>query len=556
VSTPGFCPQCGVAALQEAIRCTGCEWMLPAGDDPHSARGLARALSAALGDGYAVIEEIGRGGFARVFRVHDIGLDRWLAAKVVAPELTTSAEIAERFRREAMTVARLVHPNIVPILFVPATPDMACYVMPLVDGESLAARLDREGAQPMVVAVSIAQDVAGALDVAHAAGIVHRDVKPDNILLEHASGRALLADFGIAKAADQQGRITSSGFVLGTPQYIAPEQAAGERALDARTDEYALAVVVFEMLAGRPPFTAPNAQALYALHVIAPVPDVRELRPEVPAAVAQALTRALAKDPAHRYPGAGTFAEALVAGLGRRSLRTSNAAVVDQVGADDVRLFRTTSASAAGDPGAAVAAAEDLGALRDALAAARAAARVAVEREHGLRAAEILGAIAARREDPRPALRHEVQDALAELAEERLLLDALARAWTGASADGQQVVERVLVALVPAAGWTLLDIARRDRRAELVLLADRIGALTDAAGEALAADPSPTVVSLLLTALSETQRPIATVERWLAVAMRHAHPDVRALALGVAAQRSPQLADRGASHATPVKDHS
>src|SRR5512135_3386815 len=197
MTTSGFCTACGAPAPADALRCASCGALLPPRDDPHDPRRVAHAVADALGKGYEVVEEIGRGGFARVFKVRDAGLDRWLAVKVIAPELTASPEATQRFRREVRTVARLVHPNIVPIYFVPAAADLACCVMPLVDGESLATRLRREGALPVAVACGIAQDVAAALEVAHAAGVIHRDVKPDNILLDGRSGRAMLTDFGI-----------------------------------------------------------------------------------------------------------------------------------------------------------------------------------------------------------------------------------------------------------------------------------------------------------------------------------------------------------------------
>jgi len=544
VTSPGFCTACGMAAGPEALRCAHCGALLPAGDGLTDPRRVARELGEALGAGYEVVEELGRGGFARVFRVHDLTLDRWLAAKVIAPELTASAEASQRFRNEAMTVARLVHPNIVPIYFVPSTVTLATYVMPLVSGESLAARLGREGPLPLIVAVGIVQDVAAALDVAHTAGVVHRDVKPDNILLEAESGRALLTDFGIAHGPRASGRITISGQVLGTPRYIAPEQAAGEREPDGRSDVYALGVVAFEMLAGRPPYDAANAQALFAQHVAAECPDLRQWRPDASAAVAASLKRAMAKDPADRFATAGAFAHALAAGLGRRSLRVSGATVVGHVGAGEVGLFRTTTAADVPDAGAAVRTAGDLGELRDGIAAVQGVIARAVWGGDVRRAAEAVATLAAGARDARPAFRREAASALQTSGKDPAVIEALARLWVRAEPGSQAAAEEALVSLMPDAAPPLLALARRERRADLVLLADRTGALGEAEAMALARDASPGIASLLLGALVESQRPPDVVERWLAAALRHQHADVRRAALAAAVQRGCALAER------------
>jgi HEAT repeat protein len=541
----GFCNACGVAAEAEALRCANCGAMLPPSDDPRDPRRVARALAETLGAGYEVVDEAGRGGFARVFRVRDLTLDRWLAAKVIAPELTASPDATERFRHEAMTVARLVHPNIVPIYFVPASAALACYVMPLVSGESLAARLKREGALPLSVAVGIAQDVAAALDAAHAAGVVHRDVKPDNILLEFQSGRALLTDFGIARAPRPGGRITTTGHVLGTPHYVAPEQAAGERELDGRTDQYALAVVLFEMLAGRPPFDATTAQALYALHVAAPRPDLRQWRPEVPPAATGAIERALAQDPAERFPSAGAFAAAVSAGLGRRSLRSSGSTVVERQATGDVRMFRaTTSDTVIGDARAALAAPTDLGAFRDAVQAVVASLAAALRSGEVARVAEVVRALAASSRDERPAFRQEAITALRACGANAAVVEALGRLWGQPGAGVQAAAEEALASLMPEAGAALIALARRDRRAELLLLADRTGALGEQDALALVRDPSAGVAGLLIGVLVESQRAPEAVERWLGAALRHPHAEVRRAALATSVQRGGALAER------------
>ena len=539
----GFCPSCGMTAGAAALRCGNCGAMLPPGEEAGDVRRVAQELAEALGAGYEVVEEIGRGGFARVFRIRDRQLDRWLAAKVILPELMASPETRERFRREAMTVVRLVHPNIVPIYFVPASGRLSAYVMPLIDGESLAARVSREGALPLPVAAGIVHDVACALDAAHALHVVHRDVKPDNILLETQTGRALLTDFGIARAPSAADRLTATGQVLGTPFYLSPEQASGDRAVDGRSDVYSLGVVAFEMVAGRVPFEAASAQALFAMHVAAPCPDVRQFRAEASAGLAAALERAMAKEPDARFDSAGEFDAAFAAGLARRSLRTSSASVLERMPAADVGLFRTASPVSVPDAGAAVLAATDLGALRDGLAAARAGLAQALREGNVRRAAEAVAALAAGARDARPAFRQEIVSTLEDWAKEAALVASLAQLWARPEPGSQELAERALGALMPHAGPGLLALARRDRRADLVLLADRTGALGQDEALALVRDPSPSVAGLLLGVLVESQRPPEVIERWLTAAARHGSAEVRRMALIVAAQRGGALAE-------------
>ena len=308
---------------------------------------IAEQVGLALGDNYRVEELIGRGGAAIVFRVRDERLHRSLAVKALNPDLMANVELAGRFRREARTAAALNHANIVPIFFVGGDQHIPCYAMPLVEGEPLGARIRREGQLPMDVALGIARDIGAALDFAHGARVIHRDVKPDNILLDFATGRSLLTDFGIAKALQESDAdLTQSGVVMGTPHYLSPEQAAGEKTIDGRTDVYSLGVVVFEMLAGCPPFTGATPQAIFAQHVSAEFPALGGHRPGLPTAVTDVLRRATAKLPADRFDLPGVFVRSLERAYGRRSLRTSGSTVIEAQHSSDVDLFRTLDVKA------------------------------------------------------------------------------------------------------------------------------------------------------------------------------------------------------------------
>ena len=275
---------------------------------------LADRLTKALAGRYSIEREIARGGMATVYLARDLRHGRMVAIKVLRDELAAAVG-ATRFLAEIRVTASLQHPHILPLFDSGATGGMLWYAMPYVEGETLRSRLDRSGRLSVPEAVRLAREVADALDYAHAHGIVHRDIKPENVLLQ--GGHALVADFGIALALEQAGaeRITRTGFALGTPQYMAPEQAAGERALDARVDVYALGAVLHEMLAGEPPFAAPTRQAVVRrmMHELPPTLALR--RPEVPPFLDAAVRRALAKRPDERYPSAGAFARALSTSL-------------------------------------------------------------------------------------------------------------------------------------------------------------------------------------------------------------------------------------------------
>jgi serine/threonine-protein kinase len=267
-------------------------------------------LKVAVADRYAIERELGRGGMATVYLAQDLKHPRQVALKVLRPEVA-GALGADRFLKEIELAARLQHPHILGLLDSGTAGDVLYYVMPYVEGESLRHRLDRESQLPVDAAVTIAREVAGALDYAHRHRVVHRDIKPENILL--SAGQALVADFGIAKAFDVAGgeKLTETGLSLGTPHYMSPEQASATRSLDGRSDIYALGCVLYEMLAGAPPFTGPSAQSILARHSVDPVPSLRTVRGTVPAGIEWAITKALAKVPADRFPSAGEFADAL-----------------------------------------------------------------------------------------------------------------------------------------------------------------------------------------------------------------------------------------------------
>jgi len=267
-------------------------------------------LAAALSDRYRIERELGQGGMATVYLGHDLRHDRDVAIKVLHPDLGAALG-GERFLSEIRTTARLQHPHILPLLDSGAADTFLYYVMPYVRGETLRTRLERERQLPIEDAIRIAREVADALGAAHGLGIIHRDIKPENILLQ--GGHALVADFGIALAVQHAAgqRMTQTGLSLGTPQYMSPEQAMGEKTLDARTDIYALGAVTYEMLVGEPPFTGPTVQTIVAKVLTERPTAPRALRDTLPAGLERAVLKALAKLPADRFATAEKFAEAL-----------------------------------------------------------------------------------------------------------------------------------------------------------------------------------------------------------------------------------------------------
>jgi eukaryotic-like serine/threonine-protein kinase len=266
-------------------------------------------LQTALAGRYTIERELGRGGMATVYLARDLKHDRPVALKVLRPELAAMLG-GERFLREIGLTARLQHPHILPLLDSGEADGILYYVMPFVEGQSLRDRLDQTGQLPLEDACAVAAAVAAALDYAHGAGVVHRDIKPENILLHH--GEAMVADFGIALALSSAAgdRITQTGISLGTPAYMSPEQASAETRVDGRTDVYSLGCVVFELLAGQPPYTGPTAQAVIAKCLSAPIPRVSTIR-DLPPAVDAAIDQALAKDRDERFDTAGAFVAAL-----------------------------------------------------------------------------------------------------------------------------------------------------------------------------------------------------------------------------------------------------
>jgi len=273
---------------------------------------LASRLEVALTGRYAIERELGHGGTAIVFLGRDPKHERLVAIKVLRPELAMALG-AERFLREIKVTARLNHPHILPLLDSGEAGGFLYYAMPYVEGESLRDRLVQEHQLPVEEALLIAREVADALEYAHQHGVVHRDVKPENILL--SAGHAVVADFGIARAIQAAGdqTVTQTGILLGTPAYMSPEQVAGESELDGRSDIYSLGCVLYEMWAGAPPFAGSSAQAVMAMRLTQRPSAVSSVRDAIPLWGSRAVARALALDPADRYTTAAQFAAALIA---------------------------------------------------------------------------------------------------------------------------------------------------------------------------------------------------------------------------------------------------
>ena len=265
-------------------------------------------------DKYEIVDNLGQGGMATVYKGYQREVERYVAVKVLPPHPGQDTQFVERFRLEARTIARLQHPYILPLYDYGNQDDILYLVMPYVEGESLRDRISREGQLPLDDALEITSEVAAALSYAHSRGVIHRDIKPENVLL--SAGEAVVADFGIARAIATSGqdRLTRSGFAVGTSTYMSPEQVMGADDIDHRSDFYSLGCVLFECLAGRPPFVAVREELVLSMHHHATPQDVRELRDETPEPLATVVTRALEKDPEDRWQSAAEMIEALEVG--------------------------------------------------------------------------------------------------------------------------------------------------------------------------------------------------------------------------------------------------
>jgi serine/threonine protein kinase len=273
---------------------------------------LEGRVAAAVGGQYDIDGEIGRGGMSVVYRARDRRLNRPVALKVLPPELAHDPAIRTRFTREAQMSAQLSHAHIVPIYDVGEQDGLAYFVMAIVNGGNLATLLTREPRQSIDETRRLLAEVADALAYAHLRGVIHRDIKPDNILLDESNGRAMVTDFGIARAIEAGTRLTATGIAVGTPAYMSPEQAIGDREVDGRSDIYSLGVVGYQMLTGRLPFSAGNSMALLLKHVSEPPRPIGELRPDAPKSLRDAIERALMKSPEDRWPTASAMREALL----------------------------------------------------------------------------------------------------------------------------------------------------------------------------------------------------------------------------------------------------
>ncbi len=302
------CTQCDVPLPADAQFCFRCGRRADAAFDWDATTG--ERLAAALGSDYSLVGELGRGGFAVVYSVRDLRRNRYLAVKVMRPSLLAAGPLKQRFRREAELASQLDHPNILPVLFTGKGSGLVYYAMPRVRGHSLRERLDREGRLPVKEALRVFGELAKGLEYAHRHGVVHRDVKPANVMLDRR-GRVSILDFGVAKAiAVRGGTISITGEVVGTAEYMSPEQAQGITDVDHRCDIYSLGILAWEMLTGEVPFVGDTVHDTLAMHVKQPIPDVRGKRPDTPPPFAAALRRCMAKEPGQRWPDARAAARA------------------------------------------------------------------------------------------------------------------------------------------------------------------------------------------------------------------------------------------------------
>lgn len=309
---------------------------------------MMRALRDALGEHFAIERPLGAGAMGSVYLGRDRTLDRPVAIKVISPELAASPQARQRFLHEARTVARLRHHNIVTVYAAGDVDGLLYQVMEFVPGESLRERLERERTMEPADVARIIHDLADALGYASDQGVIHRDIKPENVLLDAETGRALMADFGVAQALSGRGEGEDGhGMTMGSPRYMSPEQAAGTRVLDGRSDLYALCLVGYEMLAGRPPFIGPGVPAVLAQQISEPPPPLAELAPDAPPALVAALERGLEKDPALRWPHASALAAALAPVLGGAETPTETEGIFSLRAHDRRYWWRVAAAGAA-----------------------------------------------------------------------------------------------------------------------------------------------------------------------------------------------------------------